>query len=54
MRLYRGYYALGGTLPVIGIPTFHAEWIFINRLAAIALPLAAAVPLAIYPWPRTC
>lgn len=43
---YRGYYALGGTAGTFGEPASHSQWLEINAFAAIALLVAAAVPLA--------
>lgn len=50
---YRGYYALGGTAGMIGVPSSHAEWLLVNGAGAIAILLAALVPLvAIVLWNR--
>ena len=40
--LYRGYYALGGTWAILGIPVSHAQWIRINAIAAGMLLVAAS------------
>jgi hypothetical protein len=51
--LYRGYYALGGTLGMIGVPAPSTPWRLINGVAAIGLLVAAAVPLVAIPlWRR--
>ena len=55
--LYRGYYAIGGTAGMFGVPASVAEWRAINLVAfalllgAAALPLIA-LPLWRHPWPR--
>ena len=50
---YRGYYALGGTAGMFGVPESHAQWTFLNGFAAVALLVAAAVPLVALPlWHR--
>lgn len=43
---YRGYYALGGTVGMFGEPASRSQWLGINAFAAIALLVAAAVPMA--------
>jgi hypothetical protein len=51
--LYRGYYALGGTWAILGIPVSYAQWIRINAIAAGMLLVAAAAPLALLAgWQR--
>ncbi|HEX4214472.1 MAG TPA: hypothetical protein VIA06_14245 [Candidatus Dormibacteraeota bacterium] len=50
---YRGYYALGATAGMIGVPSSRPEWLLINRVGAAALLLAALVPLIALPlWER--
>jgi hypothetical protein len=44
--LYRGYYALGGTVGMFGTPVSQSQWRLINGVAAILLALAAVLPLA--------
>ncbi len=44
--LYRGYYALGGTAGMFGEPSSRSQWRLINGLGAIAILVAAGVPLA--------
>jgi hypothetical protein len=43
---YRGYYALGGTLGMVGAYSSPAVWRSINAAGAAALLVAAAVPVA--------
>lgn len=51
--LYRGYYALGGTLGMIGTPAPQLHWRAINLAAAVVLLVAAALPLVMMPlWRR--
>lgn len=50
--LYRGYYALGGTAGMFGSPASHQQWLLINAFAAVAIGIAAAVPLAALPLSR--
>lgn len=51
--VYRGYYALGGTVGMPGVPTSHAQWIFLNAFAAVVILAGAAVPLVALPlWRR--
>lgn len=50
---YRGYYALGGSAGMFGVPEDSARWTFINGFAAVALLVGAAVPIAALPhWNR--
>lgn len=50
---YRGYYALGGTAGMFGVPESQAQWTFLNGFAAIGLLVAAAVPIVALPlWDR--
>lgn len=43
--IYRGYYALGGTLGMFGTPVSPSQWRLINGIAAVLLLLAAILPL---------
>lgn len=50
---YRGYYALGGTAGMFGVPESRAQWMFLNGFAAVVLLVAAAVPIVALPlWSR--
>ena len=50
---YRGYYALGGTAGMFGVPESQAQWAFLNGFAASVLLVAAAVPIVALPlWNR--
>jgi hypothetical protein len=44
--LYRGYYAFGGTVGMIGRPADQAEWRTINLIGAVALLAVAVLPVA--------
>lgn len=44
--IYRGYYALGGTAGMFGVPVSQSQWRLINGVAAALLLLAAALPVA--------
>jgi hypothetical protein len=44
--LYRGYYALGGTIGMFGTPVSQSQWRLINGVAAVLLALAAVLPVA--------
>lgn len=48
--VYRGYYALGGRVGMPGIPASDAQWTFINGVGAIAILIAAAVPIVALPF----
>lgn len=51
--LYRGYYALGGTIGMFGTPVSESQWRSINGVGAVILLLAAAAPLVLLPlWRR--
>jgi hypothetical protein len=43
--LYRGYYALGGTIGMFGTPVSESQWRFINGVGAGILLVAAAAPI---------
>lgn len=45
--LYRGYYALGGTFGMFGVPVSESEWRQINALGAAILLVGAAAPLVL-------
>lgn len=47
--VYRGYYALGGTIGMFGTPVSLSQWRLINGIAAVLLLLAAVLPLATAP-----
>ena len=54
---YRGYYALGGTIGMFGVPASPAQWRAVNLAAAGLLLAVAVLPLAALPlwsrrWPR--
>lgn len=52
---YRAYYALGGTVGMFGQPASMSQWRAVNAFGAIAISLAAIVPLAALPlsrWPQ--
>jgi hypothetical protein len=44
--IYRGYYALGGTAGMFGMPVSMDQWRLINGVAAVLLLLAAVLPVA--------
>lgn len=48
--LYRGYYALGGRVGMQGVPASYSQWTFINGFAAVAILIAAAVPIVALPF----
>lgn len=53
--IYRGYYAVGGTAGMLGVPVSESEFRYINAVAAIALAGAAVLPvllLKVWPVPR--
>ena len=51
--LYRGYYALGGTAGMFGVPESQDQWRSLNAFAAVGLLVAAAVPVVALPlWHR--
>lgn len=43
--IYRGYYALGGTAGMFGVPVSMSQWRLINGVGAALLLFAAALPL---------
>jgi hypothetical protein len=45
--LYRGYYALGGTVGMFGEPVSEDQWRFINAIGAGILLVGAAAPLVL-------
>ena len=45
--VYRWYYALGGTVGMLGTPRSHAEWIRISAIAGVLLFVSALLPLLI-------
>ena len=45
--VYRSYYALGGTVGMLGTPRSHAEWIRINAIAGVLLFVSALLPLLV-------
>lgn len=47
--LYRCYYALGGTVGMLGVPRSLDEWRRINAIAGVLLLVVAALPLATMP-----
>jgi len=51
--LYRGYYALGGTLQLPGTPADPTQFRLINAAAVAVLAIAAVLPIAMLPlWRR--
>jgi len=49
--IYRSYYALGGTIGMLGTPVSHADWIRINAVAGGLLFAAALLPfLFLHAW----
>ena len=50
--LYRGYYAVGGTLLLPGRPADPVQFRLINAVAAVILVIAAALPIAVLPMWR--
>ncbi len=52
--VYRGYYAVGGTGFLPGVPVPGGPFRAVNLAGAIILGIAAAVPVAVLPlWPRS-
>jgi hypothetical protein len=45
--VYRGYYAVGGTAGMLGVPVSMSEFRYINAIAAIALAGAAVLPVVL-------
>ncbi len=45
--VYRGYFAVGGTVGMFGVPRYDADWRYINGAAAVALAAAAALPVVV-------
>jgi hypothetical protein len=43
--LYRGYYALGGTVGMFGTPVSESQWRIINAIGAAILLVGAVAPL---------
>ncbi len=51
--IYRGYYAAGGTVGMIGVPRSESQFRLLNLAAVGVLVVAAVVPLAVLPlWRR--
>lgn len=51
--LYRGYYALGGTIGMFGTPVSWNQWRFINAVGAVILLIAGVLPITAVPlWGR--
>jgi hypothetical protein len=50
--LYRGYYALGGTVGMFGVPASESQWRLINAVGAAILLVGAAAPLVLLRWWR--
>ena len=51
--LYRGYYALGGTIGMFGTPVSESQWRLVNVAGAAILLVAAIAPLVLLRlWPR--
>jgi hypothetical protein len=53
--IYRGYYALGGTVGMFGTPVSESQWRLINGIAGAILLVGAVAPLALlrtWRWPR--
>ncbi len=44
--LYRGYYALGGSVGMFGTPVSESQWRLVNGVGAALILLAAILPLA--------
>ena len=44
---YRSYYALGGTIGMLGTPLSHDDWIRINAIAGVLLFAATLLPMLI-------
>jgi hypothetical protein len=45
--LYRGYYALGGTFGMPGIPLSESQWRRVNAIGAVIILAGAIVPIAV-------
>jgi hypothetical protein len=45
--LYRWYYAVGGTLGMLGTPLSQQQWRLINAIAGVLLFVAALLPIAL-------
>jgi hypothetical protein len=45
--LYRGYYALGGTVGMFGTPVSESQWRLVNAIGAAFLLVGAIAPLAL-------
>lgn len=45
--LYRWYYAVGGTIGILGIPASQQQWRMINAAAGALLFMAAFLPIAV-------
>jgi hypothetical protein len=43
--LYRGYYALGGTLGMFGVPSSEGQWRLINGIGSAILLVGAVLPI---------
>jgi hypothetical protein len=51
--VYRGYYALGGTVGMFGTPVSMSQWRLINAEGAAIILIAAVLPVAAIPlWQR--
>lgn len=51
--LYRGYYAFGGTVGMVGRPASQAEWRAINLAGAAIVLALALLPVVMFPlWER--
>ena len=51
--VYRGYYALGGTVSMFGTPVSMSQWRLINAVGAAIILIAAVLPVAAIPlWQR--
>lgn len=50
---YRWYYALGGTVGILGVPLSQEEWRRINAVAGVLLGVAALLPLVLMRGWRT-
>ena len=50
---YRGYYALGGTFGIVGVPVSINQWRLINAVGAGIILIGAVLPVATLPlWKR--
>src|SRR5690349_9040368 len=45
--IYRGYYALGGTVGMFGVPVSESQWRLINAIGAAILLVGAAAPIVL-------